>query len=261
MQLVGESVKHKAFGFGQITNFSENIVTVCFSGGNKKFLYPDAFAEFLTLTNQAIQKQIGAIWDLRMQKEEEKKKSILKEQDRRRRIRSLKITPNSQAAFNLKSDEIDEVFLSSAVSTGCYLGGYSKGTPRIPSRLKPNSALLLTTCPKNGLEEERRIVGVFMAKDDFLGKCCSNGLIESHDVYQVRLSPEHSLRYWDYFEHSNPIPAWGGVAFKYFSNRTMHRMLGDMKKLLRGSEKEEIIGKFYHYFCEINSLPEAKNEE
>ncbi|MDD4715132.1 MAG: hypothetical protein PHT34_01075 [Oscillospiraceae bacterium] len=261
MQLVGQVVKHKAFGQGIITNCSGNMVTVSFSQGDKKFLYPDAFANFLTLKDTSAQNELNDLWGKRIQAEAVQRQVFQEKQERRHKIRNLKITPNSQAAFNLDLKDLDRVFSSGIVSTGCYLSGYSKGEPRVPNRLRPNSACLLTVCPPNGLEKERRILGAFMVKDDFLGELCRNGMIECHARYKVRLDSESSLLYWNYFEHGDPVPRWGSMAFKYFSNSIMQRILFDLKKVLKGAEKESVIQGFYQYFCEVNRLPQIKGND
>jgi hypothetical protein len=60
MELCGEVVRHKVFGSGQITEFSNNYITVLFDEGKaeKKFIYPSAFGAFLELENTSFQDQI-----------------------------------------------------------------------------------------------------------------------------------------------------------------------------------------------------------
>lgn len=254
MQLVGQAVAHKVFGQGVITDYSGNVVTVSFPQGDKKFIYPDAFANFLMLKNQSVQNEINAICNRRLKAEAARKQALQEEEERCQRIRTLKIIPTSQAAFNIDLNDLDEIFLSGAVSTGCYLSGYSKGEPRIPSKLRPNSACLLTGRPPNTSEKERRILGAFMVKDDFWGDLCKNGMVECHDKYRVRLNPGNSMLYWDYFDGSDPLPRWGSTVFKYFPNSTMRRILLAMKEAFKDTEEEEAVHAFYQYFCEINRL-------
>ena len=119
MQLVGKAVGHKVFGQGIITDCSGNIVIVSFPQGDKRFIYPDAFANFLTLKNKSAQNKINEIYNKRLGAEVARKQELQEEQERRRRLCALKITPNSQAAFNIDPNDLDEVFSSGAVSTGC----------------------------------------------------------------------------------------------------------------------------------------------
>lgn len=58
-QLLGQPVKHIAFGKGIITDVTSKIVTIHFSQGEKKFLYPQAFSKFLTLKDTEKQKEIN----------------------------------------------------------------------------------------------------------------------------------------------------------------------------------------------------------
>lgn len=256
MQVIGKTVEHKAFGQGKITNHSGNMVTVSFSKGDKKFIYPDAFVHFLTFKNQSAQNEINTICDKLREEENAQKRALQEKQERRQRLLFLKITPTSQAAFNIDPNELNEIFSSGSVSTGCYLSGHSKGEPRIPSKLRPNSACLLTGRIPNTLEKERRILGAVMVKDDFFGDLCKNGVVEFHNQYKIHLNPNSSMRYWDYFDGSEPLPRWGNTVFKYFANSTMQQILLDMKKTSRDTEEEMAIHTFYQYFCDINHLPQ-----
>lgn len=56
LNLLHETVNHTVFGNGEIVAQSDSIVTVCFHNDNnnkteKKFLYPQAFDRYLTLSN------------------------------------------------------------------------------------------------------------------------------------------------------------------------------------------------------------------
>lgn len=257
MQLVGQAVEHKAFGNGVVTNISNKIITICFSRGDKKFIYPDVFLEFLTLEDKSMQNEINSTWNKNLQEKNAQKLILQEEQEQRQRMRNMKITPNSQAAFHINGITIDEIITSGVVSSGHYLSGHSKGKPRIPIRLRPNSACLLTECPDN-TPEQRKIVGVFMVKEDFYGEQCEDGMVKSHEQYKIALNWENGLKYLDYFDQNVAVPRWGSPVFKYFSNDTMQQILFDMIKVLSGSEEAPVINAFYKYFCEINRLPEIR---
>ncbi len=53
MDLLHAHVQHAVFGAGEITQQDGEIVTITFQEphGNKKFLYPSAFSEYLTLSD------------------------------------------------------------------------------------------------------------------------------------------------------------------------------------------------------------------
>lgn len=255
MQLLGQPVRHISFGKGVIADISDRFVTIRFEQGDKKFLYPDAFYNFLTLKDTEKQNRINAKYNKRLQDEEAERKRECEEQERRRQILTMKITPNSQAAFHTALQDTEKIIECGSISTGCYLSGNSKGEPRIPTRLKPNSACLLTGLLKNGEEKDRRILGAFMVKEDFLGEHCSNGIVDGHDRYRICLPSHTALSYWDYFEHDGTFPRWGNILFKYFSNITMRKILFDMTGLFSGMEQESAVNEFYQYFCKINRLP------
>lgn len=255
MQLLGQTVIHRCFGEGMITDVSGKIVAVHFAEEEKKFLYPEAFSNFLTLKNETMQKEINEKYHQRLRAEVEKRENEREERERRRQISTMKITQNAQAAFHVMRKDDERVIEIGSVSTGCYLSGHAKGEPRIPSRLKPNSACLLTELEKGGKEKDRRILGAFMVKEDFCGERCRDGMIEGHEKYRIGVPTNASLLYWDYFQHDETFPAWGKVAFKYLSNSTMQKILLDMTILFTGTEQEAAANEFYRYFCSINRLP------
>lgn len=254
MQLIGQTIHHKAFGSGVVTERMDNILTICFSQGEKRFLYPDAFSDHLTLGDTALQREIRGILRKKEKAKEAKRQAVQDEQERVYRLRNLKITPTSQAVFDVKPEDRDSVFSAWTISTGRYLGGPSKGQPRLPDRLKPNSLCLLTECKKGSPEQERRIVGAFMVKEDFLGSLCQDGVIEGHPLYRMALEPEEQLLLWPYFGAEPPTRRWGNIAFQYASNETVQRILFDMKQALSDPEQQELGDSFYRYFCRMNRL-------
>ena len=162
MQLIGQPIKHVTFGKGVVTDWNGKVITVCFSAGEKKFIYPDAFSNFLILKNADAQKKVQHLLDVREEERETELKELQEQQEKKHMLENLKLSPQSQAVFHIDAEQHEAVFSSWTVSTGCYLSGYSKDEPRIPERLQPNSMCLLTERPKGCSETERRIVGAFM---------------------------------------------------------------------------------------------------
>lgn len=60
MDLLGREVIHKSFGNGSVVEQSGEYIIIKFLIGIKKFLYPDAFENFLSITNLQIQEKINA---------------------------------------------------------------------------------------------------------------------------------------------------------------------------------------------------------
>lgn len=258
MELVGKTIKHITFGKGIISGRNDNILTVDFSGKCKKFIFPDAFSRFISISDEEGQAYIGKILD----EIYKRKNADLIEQERLQRIRFLKITPNSQVAFGLLENNLDAILDSQKIFTGNYLSGYSKGTPRIPTRLRLNSACLITECPQGKPEEERQIIGVFMVADEFEGKECKDGVIELHDTHKILLEEaDEKLLYWNYFPSATKAKKWGKMEMKYFTNLEMQHILNDMQKVIKDPTRQKVAEDFYQYFCEVNHLNLVEEEK
>ncbi|MGI6182185.1 MAG: hypothetical protein ACOYIE_08930, partial [Agathobaculum sp.] len=131
MELIGRALRHTTFGKGVVTGCKGNILTVCFADGDKKFLYPDAFADYLTLKDSALQTQIQNLLHRRAAEKNAAQQARQQEQERLQTLRTLRISRNSQAVFDVAADEISETVRTWTVSTGVYLSGYSRGENRI----------------------------------------------------------------------------------------------------------------------------------
>ncbi len=53
-------IKHKSFGNGTVVAVSGKYMTVRFGNGDKKFVYPDAFENYLTLADGSVSDEIKA---------------------------------------------------------------------------------------------------------------------------------------------------------------------------------------------------------
>ncbi len=252
--LIGQAIRHSSFGKGIVTDLTDHRITVCFSRGDKNFIYPDAFASFLTLKDPRAQKKINCLLDEKRQVEEAKKRAHHDKQIRKNRLRNLRITRKSQAVFDIPNDWPAASPLPRVLSTGHYLNGPSKGKIRIPRKLKPNSVCLLTQLAKGEKERNRRIVGAFMVQADFFGDLCRSGQIESHDHYKLALPEDHSLLLWNYFSEADWPKRWGNTPYKIVSNINMQPILADMRDLLAPTDSQEIADQFYRYFCKMNHL-------
>ncbi len=255
MQLKGSAITHITFGKGVVTGLSDSTITVCFSQGEKKFLFPDSFTRFLVLKDEDAQKRVDSVLTERRRTEEREKLAFQEEQERQQRLRDLKISPNSQVVFGLLENTAAEVFSTWSAFTGRYLSGYSKGEPRIPNRLKVNSACLLTQRAADIPEEKREIIGAFMVQDDFDGATCSDGQIQAHETYRLKLSGEQPLLFWDYFAAADrPAGGWGRTEIKYCANTTMQKILYDILRATADTDQHPVASEFYQYYCEVNRL-------
>ena len=261
MQLQGKAINHVKFGNGIIKELRDKYLIVDFVHGERKFLFPNVFAGFLSLTDKQAQKEIESIITDVIKKERNQVEEGLNEQERIIRIQKLKVHPCSQAAFGLIQNNKKDVFESWSVYSGAYLSGYSKGEPKQPIRLNLNSACLLTECAKGEVEKERRIIGAFMVRDDFDGRTCKDGQIESHSTYRIRLNESEMLPFYKYIESDNKVQSWGNTEYKYFSNEIMQSILRDMQKEIQDEDRKQKVKDFYQYFCYVNRLKEPQITE
>ena len=84
MKLEGKEVKHKAFGNGIVREHIGNHITIEFSQGEKKFIYPDAFEKFITAieesVNEEIRKDIANEVAAKKEVENQTTQSVIKEE-------------------------------------------------------------------------------------------------------------------------------------------------------------------------------------
>lgn len=259
MNLKGEEVTHVRFGAGVVADLQENIITVIFAKqGEKQFLFPAAFSSFLTFQNPEVQQYAEDLLNGINREKELHRQAEQKEHARMKALRRLKVSPNSQAMFGFVENKKNDVFASWTVSAGHYAGGCSKGEPRIPVRLKPNSACLLTECPAGAQEADRRILGLFMVREDFDGALCADGIIPGHSRYRLELKDSETLPYWRYFEYAgSQPPKWGKTEMKYCSNRIVQQILQDVCGMVRDPGQAGTAAEFYRYFCAVNHLENA----
>lgn len=254
MQLIDQPIKHIKFGKGIVKECEDTIITIRFAIGDKKFIYPDAFAKFLTLQNTEIQRQILELIDIRETQKEAKKKAIQEMQERRFMLKNVKILPQSQAVFDMSNDKATDVFSVWTVSTGNYISGYSRGFPRVPDRLNPNSMCLLTVRDRGQPEADRRIIGAFMVEEEFLGCYCRDGMIQAHPYFRLQLPLDQQLLLWPYIVREPQKQRWGKVPFKYMSNYTAEKILFDLKNRFTDESEKSRAEKFYQYYCKMNHL-------
>ena len=110
MQLIGQSIKHVTFGKGVVTDWNGNVITVCFSAGEKKFIYPDAFSNFLILKNADAQKKVQHLLDVREEERETELKELQEQQEKKHMLENLKLSPQSQAVFHIDAEAHEAVF-------------------------------------------------------------------------------------------------------------------------------------------------------
>lgn len=265
MNLINEEITHKVFGEGNIVEHEDSIITIDFNTDIKKFVYPDAFDEFITLNDKEIAKSLKKIFlkreleeeILEKQREEEKEQLIL-EQQRRDKLKNHKIHESSQIVFWLDEDKQESVFTDWQVSTGKVQSGENKGQPNRVARLRPNSAGLLTARGADQPETERYILGLYMVNEMFSGNIGEDGMVPSHSDYRIELTDEEAKKmlFWDYYINKNypERTSWNSGKYRYYDNIWTAQIVKDIIALKTDEAQIKEAEAFLEYFCQKNAL-------
>lgn len=255
MDLMNRTVRHELFGEGTIVQWDDAVVSVQFGSTEKKFVFPDAFREHLILTDKTSMQYVNKILSKADREVQLKRERDSYEAEKRKVLQSLPMHEKSQAVFGLVENRMQDVLDSWSVFAGNYCSGHNRGKPRVPSRIYPNSACLLTECGKEDGEEDRTIRGIFMVKEDFIGPDCSDGMIPAHEKYRIILSEDErrQFRFWDYFDRPGN-KKWGLVEIKYVSNLIMACILSDILSVKHSADQLQLREEFFQYFCKLNKI-------
>jgi hypothetical protein len=143
--------------------------------------------------------------------------------------------------------------------------GSNKGKPNKPIRLHQNSAVLLTATDSSMPEKDRRILGVYMVNEDFIGKICEDGYIPAHSKYRLQLTEQESdqMLFWKYYVNEK-LPhkmTWNTGKYRYFENLWMAQILHDIVSLKSDPEEQELAQQFLKHFCKMNQISEHELPE
>ncbi len=267
MNMLNKQVIHKNYGKGKVVEHNDDYIEINFVTGNKKFIYPDAFGKFLTLTDKTTADSVDKI----KQKKESDLKAIevelQKERDTQQQaiirahfIKNLKIHPSAQVAFQCEPEEQKSVFDDWRVSASTSQESADSIKHKLPPRMLANSACLITANDSAKSEKERYIVGAFLVTDDFDAKQNEDGNIYAHPQYRIQLSPQESknMLFWNYYSNGK-FPStitWGKAKYRYFDNIVMAQILRDIVLLKKKPQEQQEAQNFYEYFCMVNKLEE-----
>lgn len=269
MNLINKKVTHKVFGEGSIVTHNDSRVEIKFTTENKKFIYPDVFAQHLKLHDssdaQLIEKMIEEkgekLKEDELKKQEEKRLHLKKQQlrvDYEKMMHNHKLHSESQLVFWCDEEEQRSSFIDWNVFSGITKSGTSKGKPNKLNRLHQNSAVLLTARDTDVLEQERRILGLYMVKRNFIGKLFDDGNIPAHSKYKIQLTKEESdqLFFWTYYTNkkSPEKMTWNSGKHRYFDNVWLAQILLDILAIKKDPREKEHVQQFLKYFCKMNQL-------
>ncbi len=266
MNLINEEITHNVFGEGSIVKHEESVITVDFNNNvSKRFVYPDAFENFLTLNDKSIAKSWEKVFKKKKaeevileKKREEEREILVLEQQRREILKNHKIHESSQIVFWLDKEMQEDDFNNWEVSTGSIQSGKNKGQPNPVPRLRPNSAGLLTIRESDQAETERLILGIFMVAETFAGNIGTDGLVPHHSEFKIKLTDEESAKmpFWNYYKNKNypDRTSWNSGKFRYFDNIWTAQILKDIIALRTDEEEIKEAEKFLEYFTRINAI-------
>ncbi|MEK4387445.1 malate synthase [Solibacillus sp. FSL W7-1464] len=269
MNLINKKVTHKHFGTGSIVQQNESSIEIHFASESKKFVFPDVFGKHLVLHDkddvQTLEKIIQKK-ELERREEEWQKEENLKLQRKNQETRlihekhmkNFKLHPESQLVFWCDTEEQQTAFSDWKVFSGLTKSGVNKGKPVKPIRLHLNSAVLLTAVDENSPEKDRRILGVYMVEENFIGKLSEDGYIPAHSKYRIKLTEQEAeqMLFWNYYvnEKFTHKMTWNTGKHRYFDNVWMAQILRDIVSLKTDPQEKELAQQFFTHFCKMNEI-------
>jgi len=273
MNLINKKVTHKRFGMGSIVKHNDTVIEIHFASENKKFVFPDVFEKHLKLQDQSAAYSLEKVIqekEMERKREEWKKEEEKKLQRKNQQLRieheklmkNHKLHPQSQMVFWCDREEQNSSFSEWKVFSGMIKSGNNKGKPNKPTRLHQNSACLLTAIDPGTPEKDRRILGVYMVNENFIGKLCEDGYIPAHSEYRLQLTEAESdqMLFWNYYENEK-FPhkmTWNSGKYRYFDNLWMAQILRDIVSLKSDPNDRELAQRFFDYFCKMNKISEQE---
>lgn len=276
MNLVNKKVTHKRFGKGNVIKHNDSFIEIHFKSESKKFVFPDAFAKHLKLHDKRASDSLEKVIQKKEldrekeeQEKEEEKNLQRKEQqlllEHKKLMKNHKLHPKSQMVFWCDVEDQSRVFTEWKVYTGAIKSGNNKGKSNKPTRIYKNSVCVLTARNSSMPEKDRRILGVYMVNEDFIGKFCEDGYIPAHSEYRLQLTEQESdrMRFWKYYvnETSPHRMTWNTGKYRYFDNVWMAQILLDIVSLKSDTQERELAQKFFDHFCRMNQIREEELPE
>ncbi len=291
MNLTGVTVVHKQFGEGIVSCHDERYVVVSFpQEGDRKFAYPDAFSQFLSIPDLIISTLVNV--DLAAARK--KAKAFINKQkeelaridsrlqvidDKRRKLRTAKertskkeMPMSANMAFkcilktgeNKKGVDVIHNYVDAKDMShewrgyvGVYKSGAKAGESKPIRSHCENGLCLLTTCLTGEPEENRIIFAAFLMNrlqtDDFQG----SAYVEAKDLYKLPLTIEEAIHmpFWRYFE-SKPRSKgyqWGIGLNRYIDYPIAQRILQDLASLKEHTTYEKIANNMLSFYQAIHS--------
>ena len=177
-------------------------------------------------------------------------------------MKNHKLHPESQMVFWCDPEEQETLFSEWKAFSGVVKSGNNKGKPNKPIRLHQNSAVVVTAVDPDASEKERRILGVYMVNENFVGKLCADGYIPAHSKYKIELTEEEAnkLHFWTYYTDAKSPEkvAWNTGKYRYFNNLWMAQILHDIVAMKSDPKEQELAQQFFKHFCKVNQITDQE---
>ena len=251
------------------------VIEIHFASENKKFVFPDVFGKHLKLHDKSVANSLEKIIQKKeterneeewKRKRKRKKTNNEKNQELRleheKLMKNHKLHPESQMVFWCDTEEQNSSFSEWKVFSGVIKSGNNKGSQTNPSACIKIALSLLTAIDSSMPEKERRILGVYMVNEDFIGKICEDGYIPAHSKYRLQLTEQESdqMLFWKYYvnEKSPHKMTWNTGKYRYFDNAWMAQILLDIVSLKSDPKERELAQQFFEHFCKMNQITDQE---
>ena len=264
MNLIDRQVLHKEFGNGKIVEHTASCVGILFSSGVKKFLFPEAFGAYLKLIDKTTAEAVER-YSLSKQEEAEAQRQAQmpalqpptkpRRKPAKRKELLKTVTPDSNVAYRFNSSQAEEILNQWSIPSNNDKKAPNRG---YPARLHRYSVCLITALDEGEPEQQRKIVGAFMLKEDPGRKDTDDRPISAHAKYRVCFSAREvqSLLYWDFFvsEKSPDQMTWTGGKQRYVDNLRIAQILKEAAAIKEDPTEKESAERFYLHFCKTNRV-------
>lgn len=243
MNIIGKSVKHITFGEGVIVNQYDDKIEIDFGSNIKSFLYPAAFEKFVRMVDKNAERAIN--------KELEQLKEAKKKVEQEKQILLYRVaTKTSHGVFDLREEELSQFLSSGEISIS--REKTKKTNTMNPQGLNMDSACILTM-KENGMKEsERKIVGICMVRDDFIGEYFINDILPTLEKYRIMLTKSEPIYFWNMFPKEKRKENWGSKKMKCVSTTIVESILSRIFVMVEEDELKTQLIAFEEYFSERN---------
>ena len=257
LSLAGKKVQHTAFGPGTILKQDGDYITVQFAAGEKMFVFPDVFSQFLRIADRTLQQKLeasvqekhtAAAQAIAAQKADLQERRPLPELPAEVPVRGYR---RRNAAFKCHYDACEKQELWDEMAAQL---------PALKS-IRRNSMCVLTTKPVKAAESQRYVFAVFLVDMDS-DKAAHEPMVCISSKYKLHLaeSEANRLLFWNYHasKNSSGEPSWSTGGHRYVTDAEAVQILRDIVTIKTGARDEHLALDFFNYFCQAAQVDMSK---